>query len=105
MLQRSKKSLLTTQTTGRYYTPPTPPKKTTTMCESDNSPAPPWAPSPKTTHDDIVGDTVPSSTQYSTVAGKSPNYINGGKSFAGKIIDLHAGGFSSNPGVPEEFLP
>ena len=75
------------------------------MCESDNSPAPPWAPSPKTTHDDIVGDTVPSSTQYSTVAGKSPNYINGGKSFAGKIIELQAGGFSSNPGVPEGFLP
>jgi len=69
------------------------------MCESDNSLAPPWVPSPKTTHDDIVGDTVPSSTQYSAVAGKSPNYINGGKSFDGKII----GGFSSNPGVPEGF--
>ena len=48
MLQRSRKLLLTTQTTGRYYTSPKrprPPKKS--MCKSDNSPAPPWAPSPK----------------------------------------------------------
>ena len=52
MLQRSRKSLLTTQTTGRCYTPlktpsPKPPPKKT-MYKSDNSPAPRGAPSPKT---------------------------------------------------------
>ena len=40
MLQRSRKALLTMQTAGRYYTPQK-------MCKSYNSPAPPWAPSPK----------------------------------------------------------